>query len=139
MSKINIPSSVERIGAAAFEGCNGLADENSLIIINNILFGSINFPSRDVFEIPNNVKEIGPEAFQTLKFCFKEVIIPDSVRIIGEKAFYGCMGLENVIIPDTVEEIRDKAFKVCRIKEIHLPEHLYKYKETAFDKGVVFI
>ena len=36
----------------------------------------------------------------------KDVIIPDGVTAIDEKAFRGCETLESVVIPDTVISIR---------------------------------
>ena len=39
------------------------------------------------------------------------VVIPNTVKIIGEEAFLGCTGLESVTNPDSVTSIGDCAFE----------------------------
>ncbi len=51
------------------------------------------------------------------------VLIPDSVKSIGNSAFEGCTSLLSVSIPDSVESIGESAFtdvpvwdmRICRI------------------------
>ena len=43
----------------------------------------------------------------------KNIIIPDSVTTIGERAFLGCTSLTSVAIGDSVTEIGDYAFYGC--------------------------
>lgn len=44
-----------------------------------------------------------------------EVVIPNTVKIIGESAFENCSALTSVVIPDGVIEIRDRAFYGCSL------------------------
>ena len=39
-----------------------------------------------------------------------DVIIPDGVTEIGNKAFYGCSSLTSITIPDSVKKIGEDAF-----------------------------
>ena len=75
-----------------------------------------NGASTDVI-IPNSVKVIGNKAFLNCS-ALSSVIIPESVTDIedGEYdtgAFYGCNGLKSITIPDNVVKIGDQAFYCC--------------------------
>ena len=59
--------------------------------------------------IPNNVCEIGNNAFYQAIFLH-EIIIPDSVIEIGDYAFRSCDSLKSVLIPKSVKEIGEGAF-----------------------------
>ena len=41
-------------------------------------------------------------------------LLPPSITKIGDYAFYDCVGLENVVIPNKVEEIGERAFSLCK-------------------------
>lgn len=50
-----------------------------------------------------------------------------SVQIIGEGAFSNCTGIENIIVPEGITEIRNRAFHGCSsLKTVHLPTTLKK-------------
>lgn len=63
-----------------------------------------------------------------------EVVIPDSVKIIGDSAFSGCKGITSVVIPDSVQEIGLWAFYECKaLPHITIPDSVQKIGQSAFE------
>lgn len=63
-----------------------------------------------------------------------EVVIPDSVKIIGDSAFSGCKGITSVVIPDSVHEIGLWAFYECKaLPHITIPDSVQKIGQSAFE------
>lgn len=71
----------------------------------------------------NLIKVVGIDNW-TCKECtnLKKVTIPNSIKFIGNSAFYGCTSLESLVIPESVKTIGDSAFMKCSIlKDIQFP------------------
>lgn len=52
------------------------------------------------------------------------VIIPDTVKTIGERAFDGCRLLKEIVIPDSVTSIGRRAFMDCKaLAKVVIPEN----------------
>lgn len=82
--------------------------------------------------IPDSVTIIGDEAF---KDCsgLKSVTVPSSVKTIGNSAFMGCSGLEKVIISNGLVNIGNSAFNGCSgLKNITIPESVVNIGHSAF-------
>lgn len=63
-----------------------------------------------------------------------EVVIPNSVKIIGAMAFRYCKGITSVVIPDSVQEIEGYAFAECEaLTSVTLPNSLLKIRYYAFE------
>ncbi|MBR1529663.1 MAG: leucine-rich repeat domain-containing protein [Oscillospiraceae bacterium] len=59
-----------------------------------------------------------------------DILIPDSVSGIAERAFSGCDCLHSVKIPDTVTEIGTCAFSACHhLESVILPKYLHSIPE----------
>lgn len=85
------------------------------------------------------VKKIGPCAFMNCE-NIHSFSLPDGLEVIGDMAFYGCMGtLYNnyyysspIYLPDSVKEIGKKAFYLTRVNP-RMPDSLKKVDDEAFN------
>lgn len=72
--------------------------------------------------LPNTVRSIGNAAFWDCESLIS-VNIPEGVDKIGENTFAECRKLENIIIPESVKSIERRAFYQCdSLKFIEVPE-----------------
>lgn len=63
------------------------------------------------------------------------VVIPDTVTVIGSRAFEDCREITEVRIPDSVMEIKDNAFAGCdNLQTVHFPDSLKKIGSYAFSE-----
>lgn len=63
----------------------------------------------------------------------KKVMLSDTITKIEEKAFLGCIGLEDIDIPDSVAQIGDEAFYGClKISRVKLPKGLSEIPRDLF-------
>ncbi len=82
--------------------------------------------------VPESVTKIGDKAFKG-KAGIKSILIPAAVTEIGEEAFQSCAALEEIVIPDSVREIDSFAFMLCSgLKTVRLPKKLKKLSSGLF-------
>ena len=72
----------------------------------------VDYIHRTEVVIPNRVTRIGDRAFYDKRWL-TGIIIPDSVTSIGEDAFSDCYYMESVTIPKSVVAIGNRAFAYC--------------------------
>ena len=107
INKIDLPSSVTKIGFAAFAN-------SDLTTIN----------------LPSSLSEIQDFAFAHTKL--KEITIPDSVEKIGYGAFDSVKTLDKVTLPANLKEISSKTFYKTNIAKITIPESVSSIGGIAF-------
>lgn len=148
LKEINIPEGCIEIGQGAFSDCSGLEEITLPSTIKTI--GACAFAKEckdstlEAEEGAKNILEISfadgitkiPDSSFDMAYLnhiseIKNVIIPSSVKVIGEKAFFDINTPITVVIPEGVEEIEDKAFSHCAAS-ISLPKSLKKIGEEAF-------
>ena len=67
--------------------------------------------------------------------------LPEGTKIIEEEAFYGDTSIDEVVLPEGVEEIGERAFAESGLTRINLPSSLGvdSIADNAFDPGVEII
>lgn len=96
-------------------GIGILRFDNSLRVIKCHTFSENSVLSR--IYLPDGIEEI--EGYFSFLSAFNDccelsnIILPSTLRKIGENAFYGCTKLKHIDIPNHVEYIGDEAFGKC--------------------------
>lgn len=107
-----IPSTVERIGTAAFMG-----SEMSGLVISE------------------GVKEIGGSAFESIGWL-NEVSIPSSVEVISRRCFFGCP-LTKIELHKGLKKICEYAFGYAKLEELTIPESVEELQDLILFNGSV--
>ena len=142
---IFLPQSVTFIGEDCFSGCSNLMSID--VAEGNLVFSSLDGvlydrnqttllvhpmkKSEECYEVPLGVSSIGPCAFEG---CFlSSVLIPKSVREVGESAFAFCRNLQQITIPFGVVNVEDLTFLSCdSLEKVDLPEGIVYIGGYAF-------
>lgn len=137
-----IESGVKKLGDAMFSRCislervtlpycsNTLEDSKNdeTPSVANLLFAYESVDAEKEYEIYNNnwlkvpkslneITILGGKAIPSMAFCnlseVKKIALPETVEIIGEKAFENCAGLTDLVCSDKLAEISANAFLNC--------------------------
>ena len=88
-----------------------------------------------VLRIPREFDNIPVHYIQDRAFeeneNIKEVIMPDSIKGIGEYAFSGCE-IEKIKFSKSLEYINQEAFYMCKLKELYIPDSVKTIGNNAF-------
>ena len=122
------------------ESINVIGDSQTFTSVDGVLFNKdktrlIKYPvakADESYTVPESVSEMEDYAFE---YCtlLKNVILPDSLKIIPFYAFKKCENLESVEFGNNVTIIEDGAFYCCSsLKSIELPDSLEEIDSIAF-------
>ena len=79
----------------------------------------------------HRVTKIGRSAYANSKIT--KVVIPDGVKIIEDRAFFGCDSLVEVVVGTDAVEIGENAFMNCyNLEKVSLNEKMYRLGHSAF-------
>lgn len=147
LTTVSIPPSVTSIGSGAFSNCDSLT---GVYISDLAVWCGIDFHRSTTLRganlylngelvtdlvIPDGVTSISEKAFICCA-SLTEVSIPPSVTSIGEAAFAYCPNVTAINVPDSVMVIGEDAFCDCdKLTEINVDENNPSYMS---DNGVLF-
>ena len=147
LEQIKLPQSLVSIGSGAFDNCTSLI---SVELPDNAIISSDTFKEcknlSDIVISDTNNNYIVKNGIlynknMTRILCYPagikdtEFSVPDTVKTIGDFAFYGAKVLESVDIPDSVIAINTNAFGECSgLKEVVIPDSVTSMGEAVFYK-----
>lgn len=125
ITEITIPENVTSIGSYAFRGCYNISTLNFNAINCTSTGGSFSYtvdeydnpltPILKKITIGNKVEIITSRMFYGSEI--EEIVLPDSIKTIGSRAFGGCTELKHINIPRNTTFIGKYAFSYCRSLE----------------------
>lgn len=106
----SFPEKITKIGSCSFSKTNlegSLAIPDDVIIISNYAFSESNITS---VSFGDKLEEISYNAFSRCKSLSCRLNLPESLKTIGESAFYDCAFYGELILPNSLEHIGTEAF-----------------------------
>lgn len=87
-----------------------------------------------IVRVPDGIQNIFIGAFSNSNV--EEVILPESVLMIGDRAFRDCINLKSCIIPESVQSIMGEAFANCpSLLNVSFPSRLRYLGKSAFRRA----
>lgn len=100
----------------------------NLALIQNGGYGT---STSEVFILPEGKNAVGDAEYVSGQM--RIIVLPQTIRSIGTRAFDQCTNLERIVIPEGVETISGFAFRACtNLKSIRLPSTITTLNSLAF-------
>ena len=137
LTDVVIPASLTNIGKDAFANTAWQKNQGDFPVVNGILIGYEG--EGGVVTIPENVTAINTGAFAWCSSNYgdsnvTEIIIPDTVKSIGNQAFYYCTNLTTAVLPGSVTAIPEGMFQSCvSLTSVTIPEGVTRIEKSAFE------
>ena len=135
LTDVNTNGNIEFIGDDAFystawdETIRGSQTEG-VIYVDKVAYSSVNLEG-DVI-VKDGTCSIYSAAFE-YQDAMTSLTLPDSVKYIGEKAFYHCYDITNITMSSNIESIDNYAFSACiSLNSINLGDKLTYIGNHAF-------
>lgn len=150
IKKVIIEEGITGTGNYTFSGCKNLKSVSLPSTLNSISMGTFAETGLTEVTIPNGVRNIYQESFESCE-DLKKVTLPYGLKMIGFSAFNLCKSLTEINIPETVDTIGDNAFADCHnLKSINIPDKVeriyfrtfmncFELEDITFGKGITQI
>jgi len=133
VEEINLPETVESIGAGAFSHCIDLKSchlPKKIVFLGNSILSHCILLSK--VNIPENLAILPDYCFSECK-NLKNIVLPENLQAIRDYAFFSCDRLEHIRIPNSVNYIGNNAFDICEgLTQIRLPDNLKVLNHYVF-------
>ncbi len=135
IAEVVFPSTIKEIGASAFSGCVNVKEVVLPATVekigNNAFYNTGYYNNSENWE--NDILYVG-EYLVAVKSSFDgSLTVKSGTRVISDAAFSDCAGLRLLSVPKTVEIIGDRAFKGCiALKAAILSDGLKKIGAESF-------
>ena len=120
---VTFPSTLYDIHHDAFHSCHNLESitlNEGLIFIGNGAFENCNIQE---IMFPNSLNRVGVEAFAGNPI--HKITFGSNMTEIGDSAFFGCDHFEDVVLPDSLRCLGNGVFDYCEnLKHIHIGKNL---------------
>ena len=147
---INIPEKVEKLESQVFDGCSSLETLYIPKRVNKINLSSLPLPRNNplgfsvkVDKDNQNYSDIDGVLFDKEKkillyfspnLKIKNYIIPETVEIIGNKAFFKNDTLESITFSNNIKEIKKFAFSKCtQLQTVNFNASVEKIEASTFE------
>lgn len=127
LDALELPETVVRVGAGAFEGSGLIAEEGGVKYAANIAVG---LASGTAPALKEGTVGIADEAF--METAITEITLSDEVRFLGANAFRKCESLTAFTFKDGVRSIGANAFRESGLVNITVPATVQTVGENAF-------
>ncbi|MGN0468525.1 MAG: leucine-rich repeat domain-containing protein [Acutalibacteraceae bacterium] len=147
LKQIEIPAEINYIGEEAFDLCFSLeridvskdnlnySSDDCGVLFNKDKTVLITYPEKNQskeYKMPNSVKTINYRAFYGNVFIEK-IELSEQLEIIEDLAFMNCVSLNNITFPETLKSVGFYSFGMCwSLKNIVLPQALETVESNAF-------
>ena len=147
LRSITIPNSVTRIGYSAFQDCkllqtvaigNGVTNIETAAFLRCSSLKSVHISDLEAWCKISFGPDGNPLYYAQHLFLngdeIKDLVIPNSVTIIENRAFLNCSGLTSATIPNSVTSIGSQAFQNCSgLTSINIPNSLTSIESNIFN------
>ena len=116
---------------------SGIADDSPLprVEFNRARRALVKYPANapnKFYKIPDSVRIIGRRAFENCK-KLEKIQLPSKILFIGDSAFKGCENLSSINLPASIRIIEKEAFSDCKnLKSVILPKQIKTIPQRCF-------